>query len=123
MTTGTKLIYLMISGIYFILIMLWFGKSFISYKIAGIKPELIEERSLTQQEYKALSNVPKIEAKLTNVFVIISFVVFVISLIFLKMHWFQPILFIKTITVISLVFALALLLIKSISFIPGPPIR
>jgi hypothetical protein len=95
----------------------------ISYKIVGVKPDLIEERSLTHQEYKALEKATAIRKWSSKIFLYSSLFVVGISILFLRNHWFEPIVIVKVVMVVAGLITLLLILVNGISFIPGPPIR
>lgn len=101
----------------------WCMRYSISYKIAGVKPDLIEERSLTHQEYKALEKATKIRQWCSKIFLYSSLFLFAISILFLRNHWFKPAIIIKVVMIVAGLIALILILANGISFISGPPIR
>ena len=101
----------------------WCTRYSISYKIVGIKPDLIEERSLTHQEYKGLQKATKIRQWCSKIFLYSSLIMFALSILFLLNHWFEPSIIVKAVIIVAGIIALILILVNGISFIPHPPIR
>lgn len=118
-----KYIYIALIVLYIGMIAVWCMRYPISYKIVGVKPDLIEERSLTHQEYKELEKATKIRQWCSKVFLYSSLFVFIISILFLRNHWFEPAIIVKVVMIVAGIIALILILVNGIHFIPGPPIR
>lgn len=118
-----KYIYIALIVLYIGVAAAWIIRYPISYKIVGVKPDLIEERSLTHQEYKALQQATKIRKWCSKLFFYSSLFMTAISILFLRYHLFESTIIVKGIMIIAGLVALILLLVNGISFIAGPPIR
>lgn len=118
-----KYTYIALIALYIGMIAVWCMRYPISYKIVGVKPDLIEERSLTHQEYKGLEKATKIRQWCSKVFLYGSLLMFVISILFLRNHWYEPAIILKMVMIVTGIIALTLILVNGIHFIPGPPIR
>jgi hypothetical protein len=118
-----KYIYIVIIVLYIGVIAAWCMRYPLSYRTVGVKPDLIEERSLTHQEYKALERAVKIRQWCSKMLLYASLLVFVTSIFFLRNQWFEPVTIVKVIMIAAGIIALLLIIVNGIHFIPGPPIR
>ena len=118
-----KYIYIAIIVLYIGVIAAWCMRYPLSYKTVGVKPDLIEERSLTHQEYKALERAVKIRQWCSGILLYTSLLVFITSVFFLRNQWFEPVTIVKVVMITAGIIALILILVNGIHFIPGPPIR
>lgn len=118
-----KIVYLILVFLYAGIIAAWFARYPISYRIIGVNPDVVEERSLTTTEEDALQDAVKIRQLISQVFFYASVVILVISFIIHRNQWFGPAWLLKIMMIISALFALMIWLAKNIHFIPGPPIR
>lgn len=118
-----KYIYIVLVVLYIGIIAAWGIRYPLSHKIVGVKPDLIEERSLTHQEYKALEKAVKIRQWCSKTLLYFSLLVFIVSFFFLRNEWFEPAIIVQIIMIVSGVIALMLILANGINFMPGPPIR
>lgn len=118
-----KYIYIVIIVLYIGVIAAWCMRYPLSYRTVGVKPDLIEERSLTHKEYKALERAVKIRQWCSKMLLYASLLVFLTSIFFLRNQWFEPVTIVKVIMIAAGIIALLLIIVNSIHFIPGPPIR
>ena len=118
-----KYIYIVIIIVYVGVIAVWCIRYPLSHKIIGVRPNLIEERSLTHQEYKALERAIKIRQWCSKILLYTSLLVFIASIFFLRNQWFEPRSIVKVVMLTAGIIALILILINGIQFIPGSPIR
>ena len=118
-----KYIFIVIVILYVGVIAAWCMRYPLSYKIVAVKPDLIEERSLTHQEYKALEKAVKIRQWCSKILFYTSLFVFITSVLFLRNQWFEPVSIVKAVMITAGIIALILILVNGIHFIPGPPIR
>ena len=116
-----KIIYFSVLLVYLTLGVVYFSKFEISYRIVKVRPELVEKRSLTQDEVKALDRAYKIRVSISNVFIFASILIALISFALLKYDLFSPTWLLKVVLVISLLIGLILIIANGINFIPGPP--
>lgn len=118
-----KLIYIIGIVLYAIVGVVYFSRSEISYRIVKVSPELVEERSLTQDEVAALDRAYIIKRSIIALFICASLILGIVSFVLLRNHLFTPVLLLKIVIWVSLLSALILILGNEVSFIPGPPIR
>jgi len=118
-----RAIYVALIVLYSCAIVLWCKRDSIAYKAVRVQPGLLEKRSLTPEEYDAYQRVPKVARKITMIFLCISILFCVLSVVFIKMHWFEPVLVVKICVVVSFLFALLIFIGNGISFIGESPIR
>lgn len=118
-----KYIYIVIIVLYIGVIAAWCMRYPLSYRTVGVKPDLIEERSLTHQEYKAIERAVKIRQWCSKMLLYASLLVFVTSIFFLRNQWFEPVTIVKVIMIAAGIIALLLIIVNGIHFIPGTPIR
>jgi hypothetical protein len=104
-------------------VVVWSIRYPLSYKIVGVKPDLIEERSLTHQEYKALERAVTIRQCSSKMLLYTSLLVFLTSIFFLRNKWFHPLILVKAVMTVAGIIAFFLILVNGIGFIPGSPIR
>ena len=115
--------YIVLVVLYIGVIGAWCMRYPLSHKIVGVQPNLIEERSLTHQEYKALEKVVTIRQWCSKILLYTSLVTFIISVFFLRKHWFEPVIVVKVVMIVAAIIALILILVSGIHFIAEPPIR
>jgi hypothetical protein len=118
-----KYVYIGLVILYIGIIALWCMRYPLSYRIVGVKPNLIEERSLTHQEYKAQKKAVRIRQWCSQILFYASIVVLITSFLFLRNSWFAPIAIVKIVLVVSGIITFILMIVDKINFIPGPPIR
>jgi len=118
-----KYIYIGLIVLYTGMAAAWCMRYSISYKIVGVKPDLIEERSLTHQEYEGLQKAAKIRQWCSQGFLYSSLLMFALSILFLRNHWLEPAIIVKVVMIVAGIIALILILVNGIHFIPGPPMR
>jgi hypothetical protein len=119
--TMIKIIYPIVLLIHVLIGIIYFTKFEISYKIVKVSPELVEVRSLTQNEVKALDKAYIIRATISTIFICSSVLVALFSFFLLKYNLFTPVLLLKISFGLSLLSALVLIVANGINFIPGPP--
>src|SRR5215831_14740703 len=118
-----KYCYIALIVIYIGIITLWSVRYPLSYRIVGIKPDIIEERSLTFQEYLAEGRTVEIRQWSSNILLYASVAILITSIILLRKKWFNPLVVVKIVVIVAGIIALILILVNGIHFIPGPPIR
>lgn len=118
-----KIAYLCLAIGYIILIIVHLLSFEISYRIVGVRPQLLKERSLTFDEHKALERAQKIRNNISRGLLYFSIVIAIISA---ALWYFKPYpvgIFIKVMFFLGLFWALLLFVVNGIKFIPTPPIR
>jgi len=118
----TKIFYVISILIYVIIGAMYCSKFEISYQIVKVRPELVEVRSLTQDEVKALHRAYTIRSMISIAFTWASILIALFSFILLKYNLFTPVLLLKIVLVISLSAALVLIITNGINFIPTGPL-
>jgi hypothetical protein len=118
-----KNIYIALVILYIGMIAAWCIRYPLSYEIVGVKPDLIEERSLTHQEYKILEKAVKIRQWSSKGLLYASLITAATSFVFLRKYWFEPVIIIKIVMIVAALIALILILVNGVHFVPGPPIR
>jgi hypothetical protein len=120
-----KYFYMGLLSLYMISICSFFCKFSLSYRIVGITQVLIDqtERDLTDSEYKAIEKSLVIRKTITNIFLFMSLLTFVLSGILFYFRLFTQVTLLKIVLVISFCLLIFLLVIKGINFVPNMPIR
>jgi hypothetical protein len=118
-----KYIYVILVAFYICIIAVWCMRYSLSYKIVGVKSDLIEERSLTHEKHKAIQNSFEIRQSFSKILLYTSFFTFIASFFFLRNKWFKQVTVVKAIMISAGVIVLILMLVNGIHFIPSPPIR
>jgi hypothetical protein len=123
-----KKTYIIAVTLYFIVNLLFFFKADISYYLAGVRPEIVEFRDLTHEEYKNLKGSYITRLFITNLLLYGSILTFIIQFIIRK---FYPIKFDLTsnkryfniinrlIIIICIFWIIVLSIAKTIHFIPS----
>jgi hypothetical protein len=118
-----KIIYIVIVIFYFLFFIVYLFKSDVIYTLFKVNPNLIKIRSLTREEFYALEAAHKLIRQIPVWFMIISFVVAIISGIINYFDLIEIKHTVKFIFKFSLIAAIILFIIDGINFIPMPPIR
>jgi len=116
-----KVIYPIVLLLYVLIGIVYLSKFEISYRIVKVRPQLVEVRSLTQDEVKALDRAYIIRTTISTIFICSSILVALFSFILLKYSLFTPVLLLKIVFGVSLFSAVVLIIVNGINFIPGPP--
>lgn len=118
-----KFIYFVALFSYVVVLGTYLMKFEVSYRIVKVRPEIIETRSLSFQEYKALKRAETIRKAIINLTLIGSIVIALFSGILWYFKLFTPLIVPIIVVIISTLFALVLVIVNSIHFIPHSPIR
>ena len=118
-----KIIYITVIIIYGIFFTLYLFRFEASYRLFEVNPKLIEQRSLTKDEYIAEKKAEAFARKITFWFMRYSFLVFLFTVI-IRYNGLLPMnSFIKFIFFFSLIVSLILFIASNSNFVPMPPIR
>lgn len=118
-----KIAYLCLAITYITLIVIHLLSFEISYRIVGVRPGLLKERSLTFEEHKNLERAQKIRNNISRGLLYFSVLIAITSA---ALWYFKPYpvgTFIKIMFFLSLFWVLLLIVVSGIKFIPTPPIR
>jgi|GEM_PF-6224514 hypothetical protein len=118
-----RYIYLILIISYAIIFVAYCFKFEISYRIVQVRPEMVEKRSLSFDEYNRLNEADLIRRQVTLLLLMASAVVMVISITIWYFQLFKPTLLPKIVMVFSGLCALILAILNNIHFIPHAPIR
>ena len=118
-----KVIYIVVLFLYTIIGIVYLSRAEVSYRVVKVRPELVEERSLTQDEVAALDRAYIIRRTISTIFICCSIVIALFSFILLRYNLFTPVLLLKIVMWVSFLSALVLIIANGVHFIPGPPIR
>ncbi len=123
MVRTIKILYLILTISYLIAVCIYFLRFEISYRIVDARPEIVKVRDLTPKEYKGLERAEKIRKTISRTLLYFSICVAIISA---AIWYFKPYpisVYIKIMFFLSLFWALLLIVVNGIKFIPTPPIR
>lgn len=122
-TNIMKTIYILILTTYVTIFGVYMYRFEISYSIGGVKPDIIEERSLNYNEYQSLKESVSIREKISFFFFVSTFIVCSVSALLWLKKIFKPVTIPKIVFYVTLLFTLLLILVRGINFIPTGPIR
>lgn len=108
---------------YAVMFVAYFFKYEISYRMVKVRPEIVMQRSLTQEEYKELKRAEIIRHRINFFMLLSSIIIAVVSAIFWYFNLFSPPAVVKIVFIISGLWAIILMVVNGIHFIPNPPIR
>jgi hypothetical protein len=120
---SVKNIYIGFIALYILGIAIFFLKGEIAYKIVGVRPELLQTRSLTSVEFDALKEAEPIILSIGKSFFMFSIFMSIISYFAIDIQLFKPLIIIKIFYRICLFFSILLFLVYNINFIAVGPIR
>lgn len=115
--------YIVLIVAYAIMFVSYFMKYEISYRIVKVRPEIVEQRSLTYEEYKGLKKAEIIRNRINFFMLLSSIIIAGVSAIVWYFNLFNPLIVIKIVFIISGLWAIILMIVNGIHFIPNPPIR
>lgn len=117
-----KFLYLGLTISYLIIVCIYFLRFEVSYRIVDARPEIIQVRDLTKAEFRGLKRAEKIRETISRIFLYFSICMATISA---ALWYFKPypVLIFIIIFFLSLFWALILIVVNGIKFIPTPPIR
>jgi hypothetical protein len=109
--------------VYLLVWVLYFFRAELSFIDAGVTPDTIDERSLTNEEYYRLENSIILRTQISNIFQYSSLVMAILTFVLLRLKKIDKRkLAVVTSVICSIIFA-GLLLVKGIHFVPHAPIR
>ncbi len=119
-----KILFISIVFIYVVIIGMWCCRFPISYKLTnGSYHNLVVYHDFTKAEREGVEKAYRIRKNISNILLLSSILLSLLSYATLRSHLFEPANFVKAIMIVSGIIALILILVNGIHFIPGPPIR
>ena len=118
-----KLLYFTVTILYFLFFMVYLCSPTVIYLLLKVDPDIIEIRSLTNEEFKTLKYAARITQQIVIWFLRASFLVCIISGVIFYFDLLQMKSFVKFVLIFSLIATLILFVATNINFIPLPPIR
>ena len=119
-----KFLFVVIVFAYMAIIGIWCYRFPISYKLTnGTYHDLVIDHDFTEAERDGVEKANRIRKNISRILLFSSILLSIVSYLVLRNRWFEPVVMVKIIMIISTIIALILILVNCIRFIPGPPIR
>jgi hypothetical protein len=116
-----KYIFIGLVVVYILGIAVFFLKGEIAYKMVGVRPDVLQTRSLTREEYDALKESDSIILSIGKSFFAFSIFMSIVSYYAIDIQLFKPLIIIKIFYGICLFFSILLFFVYNVNFIsPGP---
>jgi hypothetical protein len=116
-----KYIFIGLMVVYILGIAVFFLKGEIAYKMVGVRPDVLQTRSLTREEYDALKESDSIILSIGKSFFAFSIFMSIVSYYAIDIQLFKPLIIIKIFYGICLFFSILLFFVYNVNFIsPGP---
>ena len=118
-----RTLYVILVILYALIFASFFFKKNLSYRIVGIKSEIVNgNRDLTLEEYEKVKKASKVNHYIYMVVLSFSFIMAIVSSAFLYFDLFVPSIIPKIILAISSFWFIVLVILNAIHFIPSSPI-
>jgi hypothetical protein len=114
--------YIVLIIAYAIIIVTFFAKFEISYRMVGVRPELVQQRTLTLEENTLLNKAEVIRHTISFLLLSFSVIMAIISAIIWYFHLYKPLIIPKLVLGISILWALLLIIVNGIHFVPTAPV-
>ena len=122
-SSAMKYFYIALVVFYFLNLAAFFLQFEISYLLCHVSPDVVNHRSLSFEEYKDLQQAYRIRLWIGNLTLIHSIVTLFVSAIVSRRSLFSPAFVPKAVLIVSGIFAIGLVLVRMVHFVPLPPIR